>query len=73
MGIRIGTKARALVLGAALIGWVGGETIASDVALKSTLEANPSLHYIAAAVGAAVVIGLGKFLQKRGKHAEESV
>ena len=62
-----------VTLGAALIGWVGGETIASDVALKSTLEANPSLHYIAAAVGAAVVIGLGKFLQKRGKHAEESV
>ena len=62
-----------VTLGAALIGWVGGETIVSDVALKSTLEANPSLHYIAAAVGAALVVGLGRFLQKRGKHAEKTV
>ena len=54
-----------VTLGAALIGWVGGETIISDVALKSALEANPSLHYICAAVGAVVVVGLGKFLQVR--------
>ena len=62
-----------VTLGAALIGWVGGETIVSDVALKSTLEANPSLHYIAAAVGAVLVVGLGRFLQGRGKHAEKPV
>jgi YjbE family integral membrane protein len=62
-----------VTLGAALIGWVGGETIVSDVALKATVEANPSLHYIAAAVGAALVVGLGRFLQKRGKHPEETV
>ena len=59
-----------VTLGAALIGWVGGETIVSDVALKSALEANPSLHYICAAVGAVVVVGLGKFLQVRHHQKE---
>lgn len=59
-----------VTLGAALIGWVGGETIISDVSLKSALEANPSLHYICAAVGAAVVVGLGKFLQARHHQKE---
>jgi YjbE family integral membrane protein len=59
-----------VMLGAALIGWVGGETIASDVALKGFAAANPWLHYVAAATGAAVVIALGKTLQKRHKPAE---
>jgi predicted tellurium resistance membrane protein TerC len=54
-----------VTLGAALIGWVGGETIVSDVALKSFTAANPWLHYVAAAAGAALVIGLGKFLSSR--------
>jgi YjbE family integral membrane protein len=54
-----------VTLGAALIGWVGGETIVSDVALKGVAAANPWLHYAAAAAGAALVIVLGKLLQKR--------
>ena len=43
-----------------LIGWVGGETIVSDVALKSIVEANGWLHYVAPALGAALVLGIGK-------------
>ncbi len=58
-----------VVLGAALIGWVGGETIVSDVSLREVLAANPWLHYAAAAVGAAFVVGLGRFLQKRASPA----
>ena len=54
-----------VVLGAALIGWVGGETIASDVAFKEFAEANHWVHYAAAAVGAVLVVLTGKFLQKR--------
>jgi YjbE family integral membrane protein len=54
-----------VTLGAALIGWVGGETIVSDQFLKATLEANPWLHYAAAAAGAALVVGLGKWMQSR--------
>ena len=54
-----------VVLGAALIGWVGGETIASDVAFKEYADANQWLHYAAAAFGAVLVVITGKFLQKR--------
>lgn len=54
-----------VALGAALIGWVGGETVVSDVALKDVLVANPWLHYAGAAAGAAFVLGLGRTLQKR--------
>ena len=56
-----------VTLGAALIGWVGGETIVSDMVLKDTVAANPWLHYAAAAAGAAFVVGLGKYLASRGQ------
>ncbi len=59
-----------VMLGAALIGWVGGETIASDVALKGVVAANPWIHYAAAAAGAVLVIGLGKFLSARA-HSKQ--
>ena len=59
-----------VVVGAALIGWVGGETIVSDFIFKDYLVANPWLHYVAAAAGAGVVVGLGKLLQARHKGSE---
>ena len=59
-----------VTLGAALIGWVGGETIISDVALKDFALVNPWAHYAAAAAGTAFVVLLGKALQKR--HSEPS-
>ena len=57
-----------ILLGAALIGWVGGETIVNDVSLKGVLATNPWLHFVAAAAGAALVVGMGRMLQKR--HAK---
>lgn len=54
-----------IVLGAALIGWVGGETIVSDTVLHGLVEANPWLHHTAALAGAVFVVGLGKYLQSR--------
>ena len=60
-----------VMLGAALIGWVGGETIISDVALKTVLATNPWLHYAAAAAGAALVVGLGRALQQRHGTANQ--
>jgi len=54
-----------VMLGAALIGWVGGETIVSDVALEPFVAGAPWAHYAAATAGALLVIGLGKMLQKR--------
>jgi YjbE family integral membrane protein len=54
-----------VVLGAGLIGWVGGETIAGDSVLQGALDASPWLHYAAAIAGAVLVLGLGKLLQTR--------
>jgi len=54
-----------VVVGAALIGWVGGEAIISDVALQPMVEGAHWLHYAAAALGALLVVGLGKLVQKR--------
>jgi YjbE family integral membrane protein len=56
-----------VVLGAGLIGWVGGETIVSDVALHEFLGPEPWLHYAGAAAGAALVVTVGKALQLRGR------
>jgi YjbE family integral membrane protein len=49
-----------VMLGAALIGWVGGETIVSDVALQSVVQANGWLHLAGPALGALLVLGIGK-------------
>ena len=58
-----------VMLGAALIGWVGGETIVGDVALRGFAEANPWLHYVAAALGAALVVLAGRWMQRRAHTA----
>ena len=49
-----------ITLGAALIGWVGGETIVSDVALQSIVENNHWMHTAFPALGAALVLAIGK-------------
>jgi len=54
-------------LGAGLIGWVGGETIVSDVALKAVVEANGWLHYLAPTLGTILVLGIGKLSQGKSK------
>jgi predicted tellurium resistance membrane protein TerC len=58
-----------VVLGAALIGWVGGETIMGDTALKEFVGTTGWLHFVAAPAGAALVVGLGKLLQRRKQTA----
>jgi len=53
-----------VMIGAALIGWVAGEMIVTDPAIKDWVEANmSSLHTIAPVVCAALVIGVGKTLE----------
>ena len=56
-----------VVLGAGLIGWVGGETIVGDAILNDVLAARPWLHYAAAIAGAVFVVVVGKFLQARSQ------
>ena len=60
--------------GAALIGWVGGETIVNDRLLHDYAISHPWLHYVAAAAGAVLVVGIGKLLQSRSgaKHAAQA-
>lgn len=59
-----------ITLGAALIGWVGGETIVSDVALQSVVENNHWMHTAFPALGAAIVLAIGK-LGNRNKHSDD--
>ena len=58
-----------ITLGAALIGWVGGETIVNDNLLHDVVANHPWLHYVAAAAGAALVVGVGKWMQGRQAKA----
>jgi YjbE family integral membrane protein len=53
-----------VMVGAALIGWVAGEMIVTDPAIKDWIDANmSSLHVIAPIVCAILVIGVGKTLE----------
>jgi len=58
-----------VTLGAALIGWVGGETLANDTILAPLMQDQPWLHQAGPVLGAALVLGLGYWLQKRGHSA----
>jgi YjbE family integral membrane protein len=57
-----------VTLGAALIGWIGGETIVSDIIFKDSVLAAPWLHFGCAAAGAALVIALGKAIRAWGRR-----
>lgn len=54
-----------VLIGAGLIGWVGGETILGDAALKEYIQADGWIHFAGAPIGAAIVVGLGLYLQRR--------
>lgn len=56
-----------VLLGAALIGWVAGETIINDHVLHPLAQTQPWLHYAAPVLGAALVLACGKLLQLRAK------
>ena len=59
-----------ITLGAALIGWVGGETLISDVVLQDLVTEYPVLHHGAAAVGAVLVVLIGKYLGSKAEPKE---
>ena len=54
-----------VTLGATLIGWVGGETIASDGAFSGWMVNHGWVHYAAAVLGAGLVLAMGNVLEKR--------
>ena len=61
-----------ITLGACLIGWVGGETIASDAVLKDFGAANSWFHLAAAVTGAVIVLVWGKFKSAQQQKAVEA-
>ena len=56
-----------VTFGAALIGWVAGETITSDHLLEGLVHSNPWMTYAAAATGALLVLLTGKWMQSRAE------
>ena len=61
-----------ITIGGALLGWVAGEMAISDPSVKDWVDANAAwLHYVAPALGAALVVAVGKLLSRRS--AEEEV
>jgi YjbE family integral membrane protein len=61
-----------ITLGAALLGWVAGDMAVTDPAVKDWVDANAAwLHTAAPAVGAIVVVALGKWLAARAEKKEE--
>jgi len=55
-----------ITLGGALLGWIAGDMIVTDVVVKPHLADMPSwLHYVAAAAGALFVVALGTWLARR--------
>jgi len=60
-----------ITLGAALIGWVGGETIASDVLLKEFVADNAWFHYACSAAGAVIVILWGRQMNAKTETQED--
>jgi YjbE family integral membrane protein len=51
--------------GAALIGWVAGETIAADQVLHDVMPAHGAWHYAAPVAGAVLVLAVGRWMARR--------
>ncbi len=60
-----------ITFGAALIGWVGGETIASDVMLKDFVADNGWFHYACSLAGAVIVILWGRQMNAKAEKQED--
>lgn len=60
-------------LGAGLIGWVGGETLVSDLALRAAVQGWPWLHEAAASGGVILVIAVGWCLKRRTPRTPEAL
>lgn len=58
-----------ITLGAALIGWVGGETIVHDTMLRDVVAGNGWLVHAAAVAGALFVLFVGRWLKRRSQVA----
>lgn len=59
-----------VLAGGGLLGYIAGEIAMEDVVVKPWIDANaPILHYVAPAVGVAVVVAAGLWLTRRNRNA----
>jgi YjbE family integral membrane protein len=56
-----------ITIGAGLLGWVAGEMALTDPASKHFVEAHHYLHNVLPALGAVIVVVVGKWLASRGE------
>ena len=55
-----------VVLGAGLLGWVAGEMMVGDLAIREWVATQlPSAHYVAPVLGALLVVAVGKWMERR--------
>ncbi|MFZ2853830.1 MAG: TerC family protein [Rhodocyclaceae bacterium] len=55
-----------IVAGAGLLGWVAGEMMVSDLAIRDWLASQlPAAHHLAPALGALAVVVAGKWMERR--------
>lgn len=63
-----------ITLGGGLLGWIAGEMLFTDVAVKPLVANLPGwLHYLTAAAGAIFVVAIGTFLARRKQSARMPV
>jgi len=59
-----------VIAGGGLLGYIAGEIATEDTAVKPWIDANaPALHYVAPALGIAVVVAAGVWLTRRNRRA----
>lgn len=55
-----------VVFGAGLLGWVAGEMMVGDLAVRDWIAAElPFAHYVAPVAGALLVVAVGKWMERR--------
>jgi YjbE family integral membrane protein len=63
-----------ITFGGALLGWIAGDMMVTDVAVKPFLEGAPRGHnYLAAAAGAVLVVIIGTLIKRRAQAARVGV
>lgn len=63
-----------VTLGAGLLGWVAGGMFVGDAAIKEQVEALvPAAHYVAAILGATLVVAAGTWIARRRKMQDYPV
>lgn len=62
-----------ITIGAALLGWVAGEMAFSDPAVKAFAEHYHNLHLLPPALGAIMVVAVGKWLQNQTAAASPAL